>query len=259
MLHTDAFTHRSFYAKKSLLITARLLHSQAFTHTHTHTRFAHGNFDADKQLQYPEQLLHAGALTHRGAFRHKRFYTQKLLHTEASTHGRFCTQKILQCFYTKKHLRAEALTLRNLYTEKLCTDSSLYAEIQKNILTQRNQRSHSAEELSQRAFTHKSYRTENLLHTDAFMHINCNTTKFLLTDAFHANAFTQSFTRKCFYAQMPLHNLTLQEPEATRPLIWHPSKPPCLLGQITYATSMFSCPFIAAAPHLGRAGKRKQN
>ena len=36
---------------------------------------------------------------------------------------------------------------------------------------------------------------------------------------------------------MPLHNLTLQEPEATRPLTWHPSKPPCLLGQITYAMS----------------------
>ena len=70
-----AFTHRSFYTKKSL-------HREAFTHwsfytqkrLHTASFYTHRGF-------YTEKTLHRGA-----------FYTQKVLHREVFTLRSFCTQ-----------------------------------------------------------------------------------------------------------------------------------------------------------------------
>ena len=85
VLHTEAFTHRSFYARK-------LLHRGFYTQTPLHTdAFTHRRF-------YIQILLHTDPFTHRS------FYTQSLLHTEAFTHKRFCTQKLLHTdHFTHKH------------------------------------------------------------------------------------------------------------------------------------------------------------
>ena len=82
-LHTEAFSHRSFY-------TQTLLHREALTHRRFNT-------------QAP---LHADAFTHRLLYTrtllHRRFYTQTLLHTDAFTHRCFYTQTLFtQHFYTQ--------------------------------------------------------------------------------------------------------------------------------------------------------------
>ena len=65
LLHTKAFTHRSFY-----------------TDAFTHKAFTHRSF-------YIQKLLHAEAFTHR------HLYTQTLLHTNIFAHRRFYTQALL--------------------------------------------------------------------------------------------------------------------------------------------------------------------
>ena len=97
LLHTNAFTHRSFY-------TQTLLLTKAFTHK----RF------------YTQKLLH------RDTFIHKPFFTQELLHTEILTRRRFYTHKLLHTnafthrhFYTK-HTEAFKQTLLH---RRFCTDA----------------------------------------------------------------------------------------------------------------------------------------
>ena len=58
LLHTDAFTHKSFY-------TQTVLHTDAFTHRRFYTQML---------------FTHAHTLSHTNAFTHRRFYTQTLLH-----------------------------------------------------------------------------------------------------------------------------------------------------------------------------------
>ena len=80
-LHTEAFTHRSFYTDA---FTHRRFYTQKlFTHRHFHT---HRSFYTDAFTHrsfYTQKLLHTEAFTHRS------FYTQTLLHTDAFTHRPF--------------------------------------------------------------------------------------------------------------------------------------------------------------------------
>ena len=89
LLHTEAFTHRSFDAQMLL---------------HTHRSFYTRSF-------YAQKLLHNAALTHRC------FYTQKPLHTAALTHRCFYThtQKLLHT----QLLRTEAFTQRSFDAQML--------------------------------------------------------------------------------------------------------------------------------------------
>jgi len=95
LLHTEAFTQRRFYTEKPFLHSedfthSRLLHTEAFTSTFTHSKLSHKEAPTQKSL-YTEKLLHTA-----------RFYIQKLL------------QKLLHSFYTQ-----QASTQRSPYTEQL--------------------------------------------------------------------------------------------------------------------------------------------
>ena len=87
LLHTDAFTHKSFYTQK-------LLHTEAFTHK----AFTHRSF-------YIQKLLHTEA---KHTLLHRYFYTQTRLHTDTFTHRPFYTQELL--------LHTNACTHRSFYT-----------------------------------------------------------------------------------------------------------------------------------------------
>jgi len=88
LLHTEAFTHRSFYTEKPL-------HREAFTHKRVYTqKFLH--------RLYTEKLSHAEPSTH------KSFHTEKSLHREAFTGI---------SFYTQKLLHREVFTQRRFYAK----------------------------------------------------------------------------------------------------------------------------------------------
>ena len=162
------FTQENFYTQK-------LLHREAFTHTHK-------SFYTEKLLQknfytqqaytqrgfYTEQafthskLLHREAFTlsklfHREAFTHRRsLYTEKRLHREAFRHSKF--------------LHTESFTERSFYTQQAFTQRSFYTQ---QAFTQRSftqskllRRSFYTEQaFAQRSFLHPaSFHTENLLH-----------------------------------------------------------------------------------------------
>ena len=154
LLHTEAFTHRSFDAQM-------LLHTEALTHRsfdaqmllHTEA-FTHRSFNA-QMLLHTLKLLHTAALTHRC------FYTQKLLHTAALTH---------RCIYTQKLLHTAALTHRCLYTHRSFYTPQLWrtnASTHRRLYTQTL--SHT-EVLHTAALTHRCFYTQKPLHTAALTH-----------------------------------------------------------------------------------------
>ena len=61
LLHTEAFTQRRFYTEKPLhsedFTHSRLLHTEAFTSTFTHSKLSHKEAPTQKSL-YTEKLLH---------------------------------------------------------------------------------------------------------------------------------------------------------------------------------------------------------
>ena len=129
LLHTDAFTHRSFHT--IIFWTQRPLYTSVFTrrHAYTQTRL-HIEVFAKRNL-YTEELVHRQVLT-QGIF----VYTQKFLHREVgkSLHRGHFTQKSLytrvfahksytekgfarRCFYTVITCRCFSQT--RFYTERL--------------------------------------------------------------------------------------------------------------------------------------------
>ena len=113
-LHTDAFTHKSFYTQK-------LLHTEAFTQRLLHTKLLPTEAFTYRRF-YTQMFLHTDAFTrtllHTDTFTHRHFYTQTFLHTGAAfTHKRFDTQKLLHIdafthrhFYTQTLLHTDAFT-----------------------------------------------------------------------------------------------------------------------------------------------------
>ena len=131
LLHTDAFTHRRFYAQT-------LLHTEAFTH----------------KSFYAQTLLHTEAFTHKSFYTktllHRRFHTQTLLRTDPFTH---------RSFYTQELLRTDPFTHRSFYTQEL---------LHKDAFTHR--RFHTQTVLRTDPFTHRSFYTQELLHTTSNVH-----------------------------------------------------------------------------------------
>ena len=90
LLHTEAFTRKSFHAQK-------LLQTDTFTHSLFAQRVSHTGPFTHRRF-YTPTLLQTDACAHRlhdtdlFTHRHRHFYTQRLLHTETSTHRRFYTQ-----------------------------------------------------------------------------------------------------------------------------------------------------------------------
>ena len=93
LLHTEAFTQRSFYTEK-LLHTARF-----YTQTLLHTE------DFTQRSFYTQKLLHRASFPTEKLLHRASFVTEKLLHTEAFTHENF--------------LHTEAFAQRSFNTEKL--------------------------------------------------------------------------------------------------------------------------------------------
>ena len=105
-----AFTHIAAVTQKHLLhrnpsththhFTQRRFNTQTLLHTDT---FTHKSF-------YKQTLLHRCTSTHRKPFTHRCFYTQRLLHTEDCTHRSFYTEAFThRHLYTQKHLHTHTL------------------------------------------------------------------------------------------------------------------------------------------------------
>ena len=100
-LHTEAFTHRNFYAQKLLRRVAFTQRSLYTEKSYTH----HRGFYRERLLQ--REVFYTEKSGHRGAFTEKSLHKGDL-HTEAFTHRHVYTQNVLQM---------EALTAhRNFYT-----------------------------------------------------------------------------------------------------------------------------------------------
>ena len=202
LLHTDAFTQRSFS-------TQTLLHIEACTHRSFYAqRFSHGSFTQGSF--YTEKSLNRASFIHRSISTHKSFtYTQSfytpLLRIEA------CSQS----------LQTEGLTQRGLYTEQLlhtdaftqrCTEQLLHTEAFTH-------RSFCAQEFLHISFTQTSFYTKKPLHKASFIHRSIYThthTSFthtpLHTELLHTDAFTHrklvhraGFTQSSFYTPKLLH------------------------------------------------------
>ncbi len=135
LLHTEAFTHRSFDTEKPLhrgaftyrrVSTKKRLHTEAFTQSSFYTKktfytnkpvhreaCTHRSFYTEQSFR--QRNLYTEELSHREVFTQRRFYTQKLLHKETFTHRSFYTQKLLD----KKLLHKQTCTHRSFYTQKL--------------------------------------------------------------------------------------------------------------------------------------------
>ena len=172
-MHTEAFTHRSFY-------TQTLLHAEAFTHSGFYSQTLLHTESFTRRLFYTQRLLHTEAFTHR------RFYTQKLLHTEALAHRSFDAQML---FHT------EAFTHRSFDAQMLLhTDTFTHRSFDAQMLL------HTPKLLHTAALTHRCFYTQKLLHTAALTHRRFHTQKLLHTAA---------LTHRCFYTQKPLHTAAL--------------------------------------------------
>ena len=134
-LHTEAFTHRSFY-------TQELLHTEAFIHRRFYTQKRLHTESFYTQNLHTQDLLHTES-SHTGPFTHRTFYTQKPLHTEALH---------TEVFTHRKLLHTEAFTHRPMYTQEL-----LHTET----FTHRR---------SQQLLHTESFYTQKLLHREAFTH-----------------------------------------------------------------------------------------
>ena len=148
LLHREAFTHRSFSAKKKLN-TEEHLHTEAGTQR---------NFRKQKLLHTEDTL-------------HRNFYAKKLLHKKSLCTEKFLTPEAFIYIYIQKLLSKETFTHRNFYTQKLLQTEVF---LQKNPLhrgtfTQRNL--YAQTRLHTVVFTHRSFCTEKSL--SIFHHVSC--------------------------------------------------------------------------------------
>jgi len=175
-LHTEAFTHRSFYrqllshtvpfTQGSLCIyRAALTRRSIYTEKPLHTDALHTDVFTQERF-YTEQLSHINSFTQRSFYTEEPLYraafTQKHLHREAFTQGSFSTfphRRFVhkaafthRSFYTGKALRRAAFTHRSIYKEKLLHRVALHTELHTG------------------TFTPDAYRQRQLLHTAASTH-----------------------------------------------------------------------------------------
>ena len=181
LLHTEAFTQRSFCSAQKRLYTKKLLHRETFTQgLFAEQAFLTDNF-THRSLQ-TQKLLHRKAWD-REAFPHRSYYTQTPFHTEAFS---LYTEELL-------HIDAFIYTHRSSYTERLLsTQKLLHGEdfAQRSLLNRKAfalepvhraaitdaflhslcaQALYIGKLLHREAFPHRSFFTQRLLHTNAFL------------------------------------------------------------------------------------------
>ena len=209
-MHTEAFTHNSFYTKK---MTQKGFYTPIFTQK---------NFDTEKILH--KEPLHTEPYTekilHRKTFTHRSFYAQELLHTDAFTHR--CTQKPLHTTastqkkwhrkaFTHKGFYTSIFTQKNFDTEKILHKEPLHTEPYTEKKLHRKL-------LHTEAFTHRSFYTENFLHrrlctqmllrTDAQQNLytekrlESRCTEHLHTEPFIHKFFTQKLSHGNLYTEL---------------------------------------------------------
>ena len=95
-LHTESFTHTSFYIQKFLhtdtftdrqFYTQTLVHTQIFTHSIFYTQ-THRSSHAQTPV-YTHKCFYTQTFLNIDTFTHKHVYTQKLLHRHAFAHRSF--------------------------------------------------------------------------------------------------------------------------------------------------------------------------
>ena len=127
---------------------------------------------------------HAQKLLHTEAFTHRRF-TQMCLHADAFTHRHFCTHKRFihaEAFTpTHTHTRARSLLHTNIFTRNIFTHKRFYTQT----LWYTDHFTHK----HFKRFTHRPFRTQRLLHTNALTHRPFYTQKLLTQTRLHTNSF----------------------------------------------------------------------
>ena len=116
--HRSFYTHRGFYAEKSLhkgaFYIQKVLHREVFTIrrfcTQTSRNFYTQSFYTKKSLRFLQT----------DAFAHRSFYTEKPLHRGAFTHKSIYTQQAFT--------HTGAFAQRSLYAEELFTHRRFYTE-----------------------------------------------------------------------------------------------------------------------------------
>ena len=119
-LHTDAFTHRTFFTRifktHTRFYTQTLLHTETFTHRCFYAQTVCSQTclqtDAYTHKHLYTQTLCTQTLLHAETFTHRHFYTQTPLHTDTFTH---------RSSYTQTHLHTAAFTHKRFYTQHLYT------------------------------------------------------------------------------------------------------------------------------------------
>ena len=141
MLHTDALTHRCFYAKKFLptdvfihrcfaprcFCAHERKHTGVFTLVHKlHVKvFTHRKFRTQKL--YPEQFfphrnLYAQKFLRTAAFIDRRFLHTDLFRTKGFTHRNFYTQMLLHTdAFSKKNMTQKTVCSARFYTQPVFT------------------------------------------------------------------------------------------------------------------------------------------
>ena len=180
--------------KTIVCIADTLLHTKAFRH----------------KSFYTQKLLHTVAFTqmllHTDAFTDKGFYSQKLVHTDAFTYRRFYTDTFThRHFYTQKLLDTDTLTHRSFYTQRLLHTQTL--------------------------FTHRRFYTQTLLHTETFTHTHTQTLLYICT-------FTHGGNRGYWHYRQPAYPCNPSHPRALTPC-----KPSCTDQQL-YAQKESASLFI---------------
>ena len=203
-LHTEAFTHRSFYTEK-------ILHRKAFSQTSVcgkelwaQTVFTYSSFHTEKPLRGPAFTLRFVFTEQRlcgAAFTHWSFDAERPLHREGFYAQRFSHGSFTQrSFDTEKRLNRASFIHRSIYTHKSFTyTQSFYTQTLLRIEA-------CSQSLQTKGLTQRGLYTEQLLHTDAF-------TQRCTEQLLHTNAprllRTEVFTHK-LYTEKPLHRASFK-------------------------------------------------
>ena len=203
-LHTEAFTHRSFYTEK-------ILHREAFSQTSVcgkelwaQTVFTYSSFHTEKPLRGPAFTLRFVFTEQRlcgAAFTHWSFDAERPLHRQGFYAQRFSHGSFTQrSFDTEKRLNRASFIHRSIYTHKSFTyTQSFYTQTLLRIEA-------CSQSLQTEGLTQRGLYTEQLLHTDAF-------TQRCTEQLLHTNAprllRTEVFTHK-LYTEKPLHRASFK-------------------------------------------------
>ena len=121
---TEAFTHRHFYAEKSLnkgvFYMQKVFHREVFT-LRSFCAQTSRNFYTQKFLHeaevFTQRVFYTQTRLHTETFTQRNLYTEELLHTKAFTHSKL--------LHTQGLLHRETFTQRNFLHRNFYTEKSL--------------------------------------------------------------------------------------------------------------------------------------